>query len=220
MPYRVPTSLELSAGERAELESWARRRKTAQGLALRARIVLLAADGLSNTVIAAQLATGKHTVGKWRERFAHQRADGLLDEPRPGAPRRIGDEQVAELIDRRLSERPQGATHWSRRSMAKASGISGTTVGRVWHAFGLQPHRSEIFKLSADPLFAEKVRDIVGLYLSPPTRHPGAVRRREIPGSGARRHAAATPAAARTGEAAHPRPMPSTAPPACLPPST
>ncbi|KMO27606.1 endonuclease DDE [Methylobacterium variabile] len=170
MPYRVPATLDLSVEERGELESWARRRKTAQGLALRARIVLLAADGLSNTAISAELATGKHTVGKWRERFAHQRADGLLDEPRPGAPRRIGDEQVAELIARTLSERPQGASHWSRRSMAKASGVSGATVGRVWRAFGLQPHRSETFKLSTDPLFAEKVRNIVGLYLAPPTR--------------------------------------------------
>ncbi|MGX7709215.1 IS630 family transposase [Methylobacterium sp. Gmos1] len=159
MAYRVPTSLDLSAEERAELEIWARRRKTAQGLALRARIVLLASDGRSNTAIAAELSTGKHTVGKWRERFARERTDGLLDEPRSGAPRRIGDEQVAELIDRTLCERPQGATHWSQRSMAKASGVSGATVGRVWRAFGLQPHRSETFKLSTDPLFAEKVRD-------------------------------------------------------------
>jgi transposase len=163
MAYRVPTPVDLSAAERAELESWARRRKTVQGLALRARIVLRAADGLSNTIIAAELNTGKHTVGKWRERFARERTDGLLDEPRSGAPRRIGDEQVAELVDRTLSERPAGATHWSRRSMAKASGVSGSTVGRVWRAFGLQPHRSETFKLSTDPLFAEKVRDIVGL---------------------------------------------------------
>jgi transposase len=170
MAYRVPTSLDLSAEERAELESWARRRKTAQGLALRARIVLLASDGRSNTAIAAELSTGKHTVGKWRERFARERTDGLLDEPRSGAPRRIGDDQVAELIDRTLCERPQGATHWSQRSMAKASGVSGATVGRVWRAFGLQPHRSETFKLSTDPLFAEKVRDIVGLYLAPPAR--------------------------------------------------
>ncbi len=170
MPYRVPATLSLSDAERAELESWARRRKTAQGLALRARIVLRAADGLSNTAIAAELATGKHTVGKWRERFARLRTDGLLDEPRSGAPCRIGDEQVAELVDRTLSERPEGATHWSLRSMARASGVSGTTVGRVWRAFGLQPHRAETFKLSTDPLFAEKVRDIVGLYLVPPER--------------------------------------------------
>src|ERR671912_869910 len=170
MPYRVPTALDLSEAERAELEGWSRRRRTAQGLALRARIVLRAADGLSNTAIAAELATGKHTVGKWRERFARLRTDGLLDEPRPGAPRRIGDDEVAALVDRTLSTVPDGATHWSLRTMARASGLPVSTVGRVWRAFGLQPHRSETFKLSTDPLFAEKVRDIVGLYLAPPDR--------------------------------------------------
>jgi transposase len=170
MPYRVPTAVDLSEAERTELESWARRRKTAQALALRARIVLRAAAGLSNTAIAADLGIAKHTVGKWRERFARLRTDGLLDEPRPGAPRRIGDERIAALVDRTLSERPEGATHWSLRTMAKASGLSVTTVGRVWRAFGLQPHRAETFKLSTDPLFTEKVRDIVGLYLAPPDR--------------------------------------------------
>jgi transposase len=170
MPYRVPTVLELSEAERAELEAWSRRRKTAQALALRARIVLRAAAGLSNTAIAAELGIAKHTVGKWRERFARARTDGLLDEPRPGAPRRIGDEQVAALVDRTLATCPAGATHWSLRTMAKATGLSVTTVGRVWRAFGLQPHRAESFKLSTDPLFAEKVRDIVGLYLAPPDR--------------------------------------------------
>jgi transposase len=170
MPYRVPTVLDLSEAERTELESWARRRKTAQALALRARIVLQAAAGLSNSAIAAELGIAKHTVGKWRERFARLRTDGLLDEPRPGAPRRIKDEQIAALVDRTLSQRPKGATHWSLRTMAKASGLSATTVGRAWRAFGLQPHRAETFKLSTDPLFAEKVRDIVGLYLAPPDR--------------------------------------------------
>ncbi len=170
MPYRMPTALDLSEAERTELESWARRRKTAQALALRARIVLQAAAGLTNTAIAAELGVAKHTVGKWRERFARQRTDGLLDEPRPGAPRRIGDEQIAALVDRTLAERPESSTHWSLRTMAKASGLSATTVGRVWRAFGLQPHRTETFKLSTDPLFAEKVRDIVGLYLAPPDR--------------------------------------------------
>jgi transposase len=168
MPYRVLAALELSEAERSELDSWARRRKTAQALALRARIVLRAGEGLSNTAIAAELATSKHTVGKWRERFARARTDGLLDEPRPGAPRRIGDERVAELVDRTLSTRPAGATHWSLRTMARATGLSVSTVGRVWRAFGLQPHRAESFKLSTDPLFAEKVRDIVGLYVAPP----------------------------------------------------
>ncbi len=128
------------------------------------------AAGLSNTAITTELGVAKHTVGKWRERFARLRTDGLLDEPRPGAPRRVGDEQVMELVDRTLSTRPEGATHWSLRTMARASVLSVTTVGWVWRAFGLQPHRAETFKLSTDPLFAEKVRDIVGLYLSPPDR--------------------------------------------------
>jgi transposase len=170
MPYRKPTVLALSETERSELEGWSRRRKTAQALALRARIALRAAEGLSNTAIAAELGVAKHTVGKWRERFARLRTDGLLDEPRPGTPRRIGDEQVAALVDRTLSTVPDGATHWSLRTMAEASGLSAATVGRVWRAFGLQPHRAEAFKLSTDPLFAEKVRDIVGLYLAPPDR--------------------------------------------------
>lgn len=170
MSYRKPTMLVLSEAERAELEGWARRRKTAQALALRARIVLAAAGGASNTAIADEFGVTKHTVGKWRERFAERRADGLLDEPRPGAPRRIGDGEVAALVDRTLSSVPRGATHWSLRTMATASGLSATTVGRVWRAFGLRPHRAETFKLSTDPLFAEKVRDIVGLYLSPPDR--------------------------------------------------
>src|ERR687893_2956775 len=139
MPYRVPTALELSEAERAELESWARRRKTTQALALRARIVLRAAVGMSNTAIAADLGVAKHTAGRWRERFARLRADGLLDEPRPGAPRRTDDERIAALMDRTPAERPEGGTHWSRRTMAKASGLSATTVGRAWRASGLRP---------------------------------------------------------------------------------
>jgi transposase len=170
MPYRRPTSLVLSEAERSELEGWARRRRTSQALALRARIVLRAADGLSNTAIAQELGIAKPTVGKWRERFARLRSDGLLDEPRPGAPRRIGDEEIAALVDRTLSTTPEDATHWSLRSMARTSGLSVSTIGRIWRAFGLQPHRSETFKLSTDPFFAEKVRDIVGLYLAPPDR--------------------------------------------------
>jgi transposase len=168
MAYRVVAALALREAERSELEGWARRRKTARALALRARIVLRAADGLSNTAIAAELATSKHTVGKWCERFAQQRVVGLRDGPRPGAPRRIGDERIAELVDRTLSTQPEGTTHWSLRTMARATGLSVTTVGRVWRAFVLQPHRAETFKLSTDPLFAEKVRDIVGLYVAPP----------------------------------------------------
>ena len=168
---RIPAvSIELSAEERRELEGLARRRRTAQGLARRARIVLRAADGLQNKTIAAELGTDPTTVGKWRRRFAERRLDGLYDEPRPGAPRRIGDDAIAETIQRTLEETPADATHWSLRSMARASGHAPSTIHRIWKAFGLQPHRSETFKLSTDPLFVDKVRDIVGLYLDPPDR--------------------------------------------------
>jgi transposase len=173
MPYRVPTVLRLSAAEQAELEGWARRRKTAQALALRARIVLQAAAGRSNTAIAAELGVAKHTVGKWRERFARDRLEGLQDQPRSGAPRTVTDEQVAALLTRTLEATPEDATHWSTRSMAAACGLSPATVQRVWRAFGLKPHRTEGFALSSDPEFVEKVRDIVGLYLSPPDRALG-----------------------------------------------
>src|SRR5215218_6007918 len=170
MPYRMPTVPELSEAERAELEGWSRRRKTAQALALRARIVLRAAEGLSNTAIADELGVAKHTVGKWRERFARDRLEGLRDEPRSGAPRTVTDERIAELLVRTLEAAPEDATHWSTRSMAAACGLSPATVHRVWRAFGLKPHRVEGFRLSSDPAFAEKVRDIVGLYLAPPDR--------------------------------------------------
>ena len=160
----------LSEAERDELGSLWRRQKTAQALAMRARIVLLAGEGLSNTAIAGRLGIDHHTVGRWRERFAGQRVDGLLDEPRPGAPRKIGDDAIAETIRRTLETRPEGATHWSLRAMARVTGYAPSTIHRIWKAFGLQPHRAETFKLSADPLFVEKVRDIVGLYLSPPDR--------------------------------------------------
>jgi transposase len=160
----------LSSDERRELESLMRRRSTGQALALRARIVLAAAAGGRNGPIADRLGIGRHTVGKWRERFARLRLDGLYDEPRPGAPRRIGDDEIADTIRRTLETRPPGATHWSLRTMGKAVGHAPSTIHRIWKAFGLQPHRSETFKLSADPLFVEKVRDIVGLYLDPPER--------------------------------------------------
>ena len=163
-------AIELSALERRELEGLARRRRTAQGLARRARIVLLAAEGLENKVIAARLGAAQDTVGKWRRRFAERRLDGLYDEPRPGAPRRIGDDAIAETVRRTLEETPPDATHWSLRSMARSVGYAPSTIHRIWRAFGLQPHRSETFKLSSDPFFVEKVRDIVGLYLAPPER--------------------------------------------------
>ena len=163
-------SIELAEDELGELESLARRRKTAQGLARRPRFVLLAAEGLQNREIATRLGTDPNTVGKWRRRFAEHRCDGLYDEPRPGTPRKIGDDEIAETIRKTLEETPPDATHWSLRSMARATGYAPSTVHRIWKAFGLQPHRSETFKLSTDPLFVDKVRDIVGLYLTPPER--------------------------------------------------
>ena len=167
---RAAVAIILSESERRELESLARRRKTAQGLARRARIVLAAADGLENKAIVERLGADANTVGKWRRRFAERGLDGLYDEPRSGAPRKIGDEQITEIIGRTLEETPADGTHWSLRSMARASGYAPSTIHRIWQAFGLQPHRPETFKLSSDPLFVEKVRDIVGLYLDPPER--------------------------------------------------
>jgi len=160
----------LSEAERVELETRVRRRKSSHGAARRARIVLLAADRLNNTVIAEKLDISRLTVGTWRRRFADKRLDGLDDEPRRGAPRKIGDDKIAEVVTRTLETTPENATHRSRRSMARATGVSTTTVHRIWCAFGLQPHRVETFKLSSDPMFVDKVRDIVGLYLDPPRR--------------------------------------------------
>jgi transposase len=132
--------------------------------------VLAAANGLTNKEIAIGLDIYAHTASTWRKRFARDRMDGLYDEPRPGAPRQIGDDEIAAMIRKTLETRPKGATHWSLRTMAAAVGHAPSTIHRIWRAFGLQPHRSETFKLSSDPLFVEKVRDIVGLYLSPPER--------------------------------------------------
>jgi transposase len=167
---RPKAHLVISPTERERLEGWARRPKTAQALALRARIVLRCAGGETNRAVAETLGITQQTVCKWRGRFVKQRLDGLLDEPRPGAPRRIGDADVERVITMTLEQTPRGATHWSKRSMAKATGHSASTIGRMWRAFALQPHRSETFKLSKDPLFVDKVRDIVGLYMSPPDR--------------------------------------------------
>jgi transposase len=152
------------------LEDWARRRKTAQGLALRARIVLAVAEGKSNVAVATELRIDRLTVGKWRSRFQRSRLDGLLDEPRPGAPRKISDAEIERVVARTLESTPRGATHWSTRSLAKATGMSQSTVSRIWRAFALQPHRTETFKLSTDPLLVDKVRDVVGLYLNPPDK--------------------------------------------------
>jgi transposase len=167
---KTAVAIELTVAERAELEGLAGRRRTAQGLARRARIVLGAAEGMENKTIARSVGADENTVGKWRRRFAARRLAGLYDEPRPGAPRRIGDDEIAETIRRTLEETPSDATHWSLRSMAAAVGHAPSTIHRIWQAFGLQPHRSATFKLSTDPLFVEKVRDIVGLYLDPSER--------------------------------------------------
>ena len=160
----------LDDTERETLERWVRRPKTAQGLALRARIILGCTNGRSNIAVAAALEVSDETVGKWRSRFLERRLDGLSDEPRSGRPRAVTDEDVERVITLTLESTPKDATHWSTRSMARSSGLSHTTVSRIWRAFALQPHRTETFKLSADPCFIEKVRDIVGLYLDPPDR--------------------------------------------------
>ena len=170
MPIPVPAVVELSDEERAQLESWARRRNSAQALALRSRIVLLAGQGLNNTEIGVQLGIDVKSARKWRNRFAEYRLDGLADEPRPGQPRKITDAKVEEVIIKTLESSPKDATHWSTRSMAKAVGLNQSAVLRIWRAFGLQPHRQETWKLSKDPQFIEKVRDVVGLYLNPPER--------------------------------------------------
>ena len=160
--------LVISDEEREILERWERRPKSAQALALRARLILACETGMSNKEVAALFDVSEPMVGKWRARFLESGVDGLLDEPRPGAPRTISDENVERVVTLTLETTPEDATHWSTRSMAKASGLSQSAVSRVWRAFALQPHRSESFKLSKDPQFIEKVRDIVGLYLNPP----------------------------------------------------
>jgi len=163
-------SLILSDEERSELKALAGRRKTAQALALRARIVLTCAEGGQNNEVAAKLGVVEATVGKWRRRFVAQRLEGLRDEPRAGAPRTIDDARIEAVVVNTLESLPKDATHWSSRGMAKESGLSVSSVQRIWRAFSLQPHRMETFKLSTDPDFVAKVRDVVGLYVSPPQR--------------------------------------------------
>ena len=166
-PKRI---VELTEEQREELLRWTRRATTAQALAQRARIVLSCAEGGDDVAVAERAGGNRTTVGKWRRRFIAKGMDGLLDEPRPGAPRKIGDADVERLIVRTLETKPRDATHWSTRSMAAESGMTQSAVSRIWRAFALQPHRTTTFKLSKDPLFVEKVRDIVGLYLAPPDR--------------------------------------------------
>ena len=170
MPNPRAVEVVLSSDEREQLEAWARRPTSAQALAQRSRIVLLAAEGLKNTQIAERLGLARDTAATWRRRFAAQRLEGLLDEPRPGRPRTISDRQVEEVIVRTLESAPKDATHRSTRSLARELGLSQSAVSRICRAFGLQPHRTETWKPSRDPLFIEKVRDVVGLYLAPPER--------------------------------------------------
>jgi len=171
MPMGRPTKpLDLTPEEVDKLTTLARRRKTSQAMAIRARIVLGCGDGTPNGVVARRLGITAATVCKWRERFRRQRLEGLLDEPRPGAPRTITDAQVEEVITKTLETMPANSTHWSTRLMAAETGLTQNAIVRIWHAFGLQPHRVENFKFSKDPQFIEKVRDIVGLYMNPPDR--------------------------------------------------
>ena len=165
---RPKATLIVTDDERQLLQALAHRSRTASFAARRARIVLACGDGLTNKAVAKRLRVAPGTVGKWPSRFVAERVDGLLDEPRPGTPRRITDDAVEAVIVRTLESTPRGATHWSTRTMAKATGLSAMAISRIWRAFGLQPHRAETFTLSPDPLLIDKVRDIVGLYMSPP----------------------------------------------------
>lgn len=165
---RPKAALVLTAEERTVLERYVRRGTTSQRLSMRARIVLECAGGADNKRVGRRLRTTAPTVGKWRSRFVEARLDGLLDEPRPGAPRTITDDLVEAVVVKTLESTPKGATHWSTRGMARAMGISHDSIGRIWRAFGLKPHLTQHFQLSNDPLLIEKVRDIVGLYMSPP----------------------------------------------------
>jgi transposase len=170
MPSFPLVRVELTDVEREQLESWSRRHTSAQALALRCRIVLLAGEGLRTGEICQRLGVHRNTVAKWRSRFVAERLEGVLDEPRPGQPRKITDAQVDEVITKTLESTPKDATHWSTRSMAAEVGLTQSAVHRIWKAFGLQPHRQEAWKLSRDPQFIDKIRDVVGLYLDPPER--------------------------------------------------
>lgn len=165
---RPKAELLLTDDEQQTLQTWASRPKSAQRTATRARIVLACAEGLDNTQVAAKLGVCSATVGTWRRRFVERRLEGLVDEPRPGAPRTVTDADVERVVTRTLETKPKTATHWSTRGLAEELGLSQSTVSRVWRAFGLKPHKAETFKLSTDPYFVEKVRDVVGLYMSPP----------------------------------------------------
>lgn len=170
MVGRVADEVVLIVDERNFLDAQVRRHKAARSLSDRCRMILLCAEGLQSKEVGARLGVHEHTVGKWRRRFVKDRIEGLTDEYRPGRPRTVSDDQVVAVIEQTLNTTPKDATHWSIRSMAAATGLSHTTIRRIWTAFGLQPHRSETFKLSTDPLFVDKLQDIVGLYMAPPNR--------------------------------------------------
>lgn len=167
---RPKATLILTDAETETLSRWARRAKTSQALAMRSKLILACGRGLTNTAVAKELQVSMQTVTKWRQRFIASRLDGLMDDPRPGAPRKISDQDVEHVITTTLESKPKHATHWSTRSMAKATGLNQTAISRIWRAFGLQPHRTKTFKLSTDPQFIDKVRDVVGLYMNPPER--------------------------------------------------
>lgn len=166
---RPKAALQLTEAERDELQRLVRRRAVSASIALRARAILLCAEGKDNTDVAEGLGVGAHAVGKWRRRFLQRRLEALYDEPRAGRPRAISDKRIEEVVVQTLESTPRAATHWSTREMARKSGLSAMTISRIWRAYGLKPHRSKTFQLSKDPQLIEKVRDIVGLYLSPPT---------------------------------------------------
>jgi transposase len=204
-PGRPTTDLVLSEAERAELTRWARRAKSAQTLALRSKIVLACAQGADNKTVAAELGCAAATVGKWRQRFAEDRLDGLADEDRPGRPPSITIDQVEDVLVSTLESTPKNATHWSRTSMAKKSGLSKSTIGRIWRNFGLKPHRTDGFKLSTDPMFVEKVVDVVGLYHNPPEKAVVLHIRREEPDPGPRPLPTGAADDARHARTTHPR---------------
>lgn len=167
---RPKAELILTDDEREKLTTWAKRPKSSQRLAMRSKIILACAEGDDNKVVAQKLSVHMITVGTWRRRFIAKRLEGLVDEPRPGAPRKLADTKVEAIVTKTLESKPKNATHWSTRTMAKATGMSQSAISRIWRAFGLKPHLTETFKLSSDPFFVEKVRDVVGLYMSPPER--------------------------------------------------
>jgi transposase len=180
---RPKAELILTSEEREQLARWARRRKSSQALALRSRIVLACGEGLTNKDVAVLIGCSAPTVTKWRSRFVQARLDGLVDDPRPGRPATVTTEQVEDVVVATLEATPKNATHWSRAKMAERSGLSKSTIGRIWKAFGLKPHRTDGFKPSNDPLFVEKVYDIVGPYLAPPESAVVLRIRREVAGA-------------------------------------